>query len=212
MAKSRISKLVEPYVITKGRRFRLKDVDPGDTAGFDPEKEIAEAALAEGVTRLRLLQEKLYAQNSWGVLLIFQAMDAAGKGGAVEHVMSGVNPAGVEVYSFKAPSSEERDHDFMWRSYRRLPERGRVGIFDRSYYEEVLVVRVHPEFLEGSQIPRRLLTRQSGTSVSRTFAPSNAISRARAMSSAILPACARGTIEAALALDESDKNWKIQHR
>ena len=160
MAKSRISKLIEPYVITKGSKFRLKDIDPGDTSGFRPEKEVAEAALAEGVVRLRKLQEKLYAQNNWGVLLIFQALDAAGKGGAVEHVMSGVDPAGVEVYAFKAPSPEERDHDFMWRSLKRLPERGRIGIFDRSYYEEVLVVRVHPEILEGSQIPRPLVSKQ----------------------------------------------------
>ena len=112
------------------------------------------------MAKLRKLQEKLYAQNNWGVLLIFQALDAAGKGGAVEHVMSGVDPAGVEVYALKAPSPEERDHDFMWRSFKRLPERGRIGIFDRSYYEEVLIVRVHPEILEGSQIPRRLVTKQ----------------------------------------------------
>jgi len=160
MAKTRIGKLIEPYVITKGNKFRLKDIDPGDTRGFKPEKEVAEAALAEGVAKLRKLQEKLYAQNNWGVLLIFQALDAAGKGGAVEHVMSGVDPAGVEVYALKAPSPEERDHDFMWRSFKRLPERGRIGIFDRSYYEEVLIVRVHPEILEGSQIPRRLVTKR----------------------------------------------------
>ena len=160
MAKTRISWLVEPYVITKGRKFRLEDIDPGDTRGFKPEKAVAEAALAEGVAKLRKLQEKLYAQNNWGVLLIFQALDAAGKGGAVEHVMSGVDPAGVEVYALKAPSPEERDHDFMWRSFKRLPERGRIGIFDRSYYEEVLIVRVHPEILDGSQIPRPLLTKQ----------------------------------------------------
>jgi PPK2 family polyphosphate:nucleotide phosphotransferase len=159
MAKSRISKLIEPYVITRGNKFRLKDIDPGDTGGFKPEKEVAQAALAEGVAKLRKLQEKLYAQNSWGVLLVFQALDAAGKGGAVEHVMSGVDPAGVEVYALKAPSPEERDHDFMWRSFKRLPERGRIGIFDRSYYEEVLIVRVHPEILDGSQIPRRLVTK-----------------------------------------------------
>ena len=159
MAKSRISKLIEPYVITKGRKFRLKDIDPGDTGGIKADKAGAEAALAEGVARLRKLQEKLYAQNNWGVLLIFQALDAAGKCGAVEHVMSGVDPAGVEVCSFKAPSPEERDHDFMWRSFKRLPERGRIGIFDRSYYEEVLIVRVHPEILAGAPIPRPLVTK-----------------------------------------------------
>ena len=160
MAKSRISKLIEPYVITKGRKFRLKDFDPGDTGGFKPDKAVAEAALAEGVAKLRKLQEKLYAQNNWGVLLILQALDAAGKGGVVEHVMSGVDPAGVEVHSFKAPSPEERDHDFMWRSFRRLPERGRIGIFDCSYYEEVLIVRVHPEILAGASIPGPLVTKQ----------------------------------------------------
>jgi PPK2 family polyphosphate:nucleotide phosphotransferase len=159
MAKSRISKLIQPYVITKGRKFRLKDIDPGDTGGIKADKAGAEAALAEGVARLRKLQEKLYAQNNWGVLLIFQALDAAGKGGAVEHVMSGVDPAGVEVCSFKAPSPEERDHDFMWRSFKRLPERGRIGIFDRSYYEEVLIVRVHSEILAGAPIPSPLVTK-----------------------------------------------------
>ena len=160
MAKKRIHELIKPYVITKGSKFRLKDFDPGDTGGFKPEKEVAEAALAQGVSMLRKLQEKLYAQNNWGVLLIFQALDAAGKGGAVEHVMSGVDPAGVEVYALKAPSPEDRDHDFMWRSFKRLPERGRIGIFDRSYYEEVLIVRVHPEILQGSQIPKALVTKR----------------------------------------------------
>ncbi len=160
MAKNRIHELIKPYVITKGSKFRLKDVDPGDTGGFKPDKDVAEAALAQGVSMLRKLQEKLYAQNNWGVLLIFQALDAAGKGGAVEHVMSGVDPAGVEVYALKAPSPEDRDHDFMWRSFKRLPERGRIGIFDRSYYEEVLIVRVHPEILKGSQIPTPLVTKR----------------------------------------------------
>ena len=160
MAKKRIHELIKPYVITKGSKFRLKDFDPGDTGGLKPEKAVAEAALAQGVSMLRKLQEKLYAQNNWGVLLIFQALDAAGKGGAVEHVMSGVDPAGVEVYALKAPSPEDRDHDFMWRSFKRLPERGRIGIFDRSYYEEVLIVRVHPEILQGSQIPRALVTKR----------------------------------------------------
>jgi PPK2 family polyphosphate:nucleotide phosphotransferase len=159
MAKSRVRDLVDSYLVSKGRKFRLKDIDPGDTAGFKPDKEVARATLAEGVKRLRDLQEKLYAQDNWGVLLIFQALDAAGKGGAIEHVMSGVNPAGVEVYSFKAPSPEERDHDFMWRNFKRLPERGRIGIFDRSYYEEVLIVRVHPEILNGQSVPKRLVSK-----------------------------------------------------
>jgi PPK2 family polyphosphate:nucleotide phosphotransferase len=160
MGRSRLSQFVEPYLIRHGEKFRLKDVDPGDCAGFSPGKKLADDVLEEGIERLRDLQEKLYAQDRWGVLLIFQALDAAGKGGAIEHVMSGVNPQGVEVFSFKAPSDEERDHDFMWRNFRRLPERGRIGIFDRSYYEEVLVARVHPEILEGQKIPDRLVTRK----------------------------------------------------
>lgn len=159
MAKSRVHDLVKRYLVTKGRKFRLKDVDPDDTAGMKIDKEGAKQLLAQGVARLRELQEKLSAQDNWGVLLIFQALDAAGKGGAIEHVMSGVNPAGVEVASFKAPSAEERDHDFMWRNFKHLPQRGRIGIFDRSYYEEVLVVRVHPEILEGQSIPKSLVSK-----------------------------------------------------
>ena len=160
MAKNRIRKLIEPYVVTKGKRFRLKDFDPDDTAGLDIEKKLASDLLQEGVGRLCDLQEKLYAQNTWGVLLIFQAMDAAGKGGAIEHVMTGVNPEGCQVFSFKSPSVEERDHDFLWRNLLRLPERGRIGIFDRSYYEEVLIARVQPEILAGQKIPPELVTKR----------------------------------------------------
>ena len=149
--------LAEVYRTTDGRRFRLKDIDPGDTQGLKS-KEKARAALEEGVLRLRELQEKLYAQDRWAVLLIFQAMDAAGKDSTVEHVMSGVNPQGCQVYSFKAPSSEELDHDFLWRTMRCLPERGRIGIFNRSYYEEVLVVRVHPEILKNQRLAPSLVT------------------------------------------------------
>jgi PPK2 family polyphosphate:nucleotide phosphotransferase len=159
MAKTRIRKLIEPYLVTKGKRFRLKDFDPDDTADLDIEKKLAADLLQEGVGQLADLQEKLNAQNTWGVLLIFQAMDAAGKGGAIEHVMSGVNPEGCQVFSFKSPSVEERDHDFLWRNLLRLPERGRIGIFDRSYYEEVLIVRVHPEVLAGQKIPPQLVTK-----------------------------------------------------
>ena len=128
--------LAEAYQIIDGKKFRLKDIDPDDTQGLKL-KEGAQAALAKGIARLRELQEKLYAQNRWAVLLIFQAMDAAGKDSTIGHVMSGVNPQGCEVYSFKTPSAEELDHDFLWRTTRRLPERGRIGIFNRSYYEEV---------------------------------------------------------------------------
>jgi len=148
----------KPFRVDDGRKFRLKDVDPGDTGGLHAKDEAREW-LRQGVRRLAELQEKLYAQDSWGVLLIFQAMDAAGKDGAIKHVMSGVNPQGTQVYSFKAPSAEELDHDYMWRCFKGLPERGRIGIFNRSYYEEVLVVRVHPEFLAGQKLPPARLTK-----------------------------------------------------
>jgi PPK2 family polyphosphate:nucleotide phosphotransferase len=152
------SKLVEPYRVEDGSKFRLKDFDPGDT-GKIHSKERAEQLLAQGIASLSELQDKLYAQNHWGVLLIFQAMDAAGKDGVIKHVMSGVNPQGVPVYSFKTPSTEELNHDYMWRQMQRVPERGRIGIFNRSYYEEVLVVRVHPELLKNERIPPSLVTK-----------------------------------------------------
>jgi PPK2 family polyphosphate:nucleotide phosphotransferase len=156
---SRIRKFVRPYRVDDGRKFRLKDHDAGDSNGLDS-KEKAEKLLARGVERLAELQEMLYAQDKWAVLLIFQAMDAAGKDGAVKHVMSGINPQGCQVYSFKAPTSEELDHDFLWRTAKSLPERGRIGIFNRSYYEEVLVVRVHPEILEKQKLPKPLITKR----------------------------------------------------
>jgi PPK2 family polyphosphate:nucleotide phosphotransferase len=144
--------------VDDGREFRLKDVDPADTGDFRSRDE-AHDLLAQGVACLSELQEKLYAQDRWSLLLIFQAMDAAGKDGTIKHVMSGVNPQGCQVYSFKAPSTEELDHDFLWRTTRCLPERGRIGIFNRSYYEEVLVVRVHPEILDSQRLPSSLVTR-----------------------------------------------------
>jgi PPK2 family polyphosphate:nucleotide phosphotransferase len=150
--KSDARRFVDPFTVTNGRRFRLKDFDPRDTRGLKDKVE-AEHALAAGIERLATLQEKLYAQDRWGVLLVFQAMDAAGKDSAIKHVMSGVNPQGCQVFSFKAPSAEELDHDFLWRTTRCLPERGRIGIFNRSYYEEVLVVRVHPELLSAQRLP-----------------------------------------------------------
>jgi len=150
--------IAEPYCVRGGKKFRLKDVDPGDTAGYTSEdKARAKQALQTGVQALSKLQEVLYAQDRWGVVLIFQAMDAAGKDGAIKHVMSGVNPQGCQVYSFKAPSAEELDHDFLWRCFKQLPERGRIGVFNRSYYEEVLAVRVHPELLERQKLPPKLL-------------------------------------------------------
>jgi PPK2 family polyphosphate:nucleotide phosphotransferase len=151
--------LSAPYCVTKGRKFRLKDVDPGDTGPFKRgEKDRAQAMLQEGVQAMDALQDMLYAQDKWAVLLMFQAMDAAGKDGAIEHVMSGINPQGCQVASFKAPSAEELDHDFLWRCQRHLPERGRIGIFNRSYYEEVLVVRVHPEILARQKLPPDLVS------------------------------------------------------
>ena len=153
--------LSRPFRFTKGKNFRLKDVDPNDTLSFTKEadKPRAKEALAMGVTALAGLQEKLYAQDKWALLLIFQAMDAAGKDGAIKHVMSGINPQGCEVHSFKAPGSEDLDHDYLWRCSKVLPNRGTIGIFNRSYYEEVLVVRVHPEFLAEEKLPSQLVTR-----------------------------------------------------
>lgn len=160
MARTRLEQIVDPYVIRQGGTFRLKDHDPGDTGGLAGDKARAGELLAEGLARLQALQEKLYADNRWGILLIFQGMDASGKDGAVKHVMSGVNPQGCQVHSFKQPSTEELDHDFMWRCMRRLPERGRIGIFNRSYYEDVLVVRVHERLLQAQRLPGRLVTRR----------------------------------------------------
>ena len=155
----RAERFAKPFRVENGRRFRLKDVDPDDTGPIKSRKQ-AERWLERGVARLAQLQEKLYAQDRWALLLIFQAMDAAGKDGTIKHVMSGVNPQGCQVYSFKAPSAEELDHDFLWRTSRCLPERGRIGIFNRSYYEETLVVRVHPEALDNQKLPDPLVTRR----------------------------------------------------
>jgi PPK2 family polyphosphate:nucleotide phosphotransferase len=152
------SKLVKPYRVKDGKDFRLKDYDPAQTGGVDSKDE-AKQLLESGVARLAELQDMLYAQDSWALLLIFQAMDAAGKDGAIKHVMSGVNPQGCQVYSFKAPSAEELDHDYLWRTMKCLPERGRIGIFNRSYYEEVLVVRVHSELLKAQHIPQSVVTK-----------------------------------------------------
>jgi PPK2 family polyphosphate:nucleotide phosphotransferase len=156
----RAREFVKPFRVTDGESFRLKDIDPGDTLGLNSEdKPRAKEALALGVQALAGLQDMLYAQSRWGLLLIFQAMDAAGKDGGIKHVMSGVNPQGVQVYSFKSPSAEDLSHDYMWRCMKNLPERGRIGIFNRSYYEETLVVRVHPEFLASQKIPPELVTK-----------------------------------------------------
>jgi PPK2 family polyphosphate:nucleotide phosphotransferase len=151
-------KLARPYCVSDGEKFRLKDIDPGETGDLKNEdKPRAKEILHLGVEALATLQDLLYADDRWGVLLIFQAMDAAGKDSAIKHVMSGINPQGCQVASFKTPSTEELDHDFLWRCTKQLPERGRIGIFNRSYYEEVLVVRVHPELLEYQKIPQGLV-------------------------------------------------------
>jgi PPK2 family polyphosphate:nucleotide phosphotransferase len=151
--------LARPFRISKGKNFRLKDVDPDNTLDFTKEadKPRAKEALAMGVAALAELQDQLYAQDKWAVLLIFQAMDAAGKDGAIKHVMSGVNPQGCQVNSFKSPSAEDLDHDYLWRCMKHLPNRGQIGIFNRSYYEEVLVVRIHPEFLAKQKMPPKLV-------------------------------------------------------
>jgi PPK2 family polyphosphate:nucleotide phosphotransferase len=154
----RAAKFSEPYCITDGGKFRLKHIDPDDTGDLEAEdKPRSKEVLEQGTQLVAELQDKLYAQDRWAVLLIFQAMDAAGKDGAIKHVMSGINPQGCQVFSFKGPSAEDLDHDYLWRCMKCLPERGRIGIFNRSYYEEVLVVRVHPEFLRGQKVPSELV-------------------------------------------------------
>jgi PPK2 family polyphosphate:nucleotide phosphotransferase len=150
------SKLSKPYRVEDGKKFRLKDFDPEDTGSLKSKDE-AEELLNRSIVELAALQDKLYAQDRWAILLVFQAMDAAGKDSAIKHVMSGVNPQGCQVYSFKAPSPEELDHDYLWRTMVRIPERGRIGIFNRSYYEEVLIVRVHPDIFGREKIPTALI-------------------------------------------------------
>jgi len=158
--RERAHDLAIPFRVTKGDSFRLKDIDPGDTLWLKNEdKAKAKEALVAGMVTMSALQEKLYAQAKWSLLLIFQAMDAAGKDGAIKHVMSGLNPQGCQVHSFKAPSNEDLDHDYLWRCLKVLPSRGMIGIFNRSYYEEVLVVRVHPELLDKQRIPRELVSK-----------------------------------------------------
>jgi PPK2 family polyphosphate:nucleotide phosphotransferase len=156
----RARKFAKPYCISEGKKFRLKDIDPDDTGSVtSDDKARAKELLEEGVEVLAELQDVLYAQDQWSILLIFQAMDAAGKDGAIKHVMSGVNPQGCQVFSFKGPSAQDLKHDYLWRCLKCLPERGRIGIFNRSYYEETLVVRVHPELLAKQKIPPQLVSK-----------------------------------------------------
>ena len=157
LSRKQVRRIIDRYRVTTGKGFRLKDHDPTDTAGHLLPKAQAQAMLANGVSRLAVLQERLYAQSAWSMLCVLQAMDAAGKDGTIKHVMSGVNPQGVQVTSFKAPGPEELAHDFLWRANRALPTRGHIGIFNRSHYEEVLVVRVHPELLERQNLPKELV-------------------------------------------------------
>ncbi len=155
----KIPKLISPYEVSCSKGFRLKNFNPGDTQGFDLKAE-AEAYLAKNIQRLSEMQQRLYAQDRWSILLVFQAMDAAGKDSSIRNVMSGINPQGCQVFSFKQPSSEDLSHDYLWRASKSLPQRGRIGIFNRSYYEEVLIVRVHSQLLEQERIPPSLITKK----------------------------------------------------
>src|ERR1700680_4229587 len=151
-------RIVSPYCVTDGKKFRLKDFDPADTNGIKSKK-AAESMLESSSVMLAEMQEKLYAQDVWALLLIFQGMDAAGKDGAIKHVMTGINPQGCDVHSFKEPTKQELEHDFLWREHKVVPGRGKIGIFNRSYYEEVLVVRVHPHLLKAEELPDELITK-----------------------------------------------------
>jgi len=153
------SDIIKRYCVRKGSEFRLAEINPADKCGLDIEKDQAKALLDQGVKRLTALQERLYAEHAYAILVILQGLDASGKDSVIKHVMSGVNPQGCEVHSFKAPSPEELDHDYLWRAAVALPRRGHIGIFNRSYYEEVLVVRVHPELIERQSLPPKLVTK-----------------------------------------------------
>ena len=199
------------YRVDNGKKFRLKDFEPDDTSGVKSRKQ-AEKVLPLGIERMADLQDKLYAQDRWAILLIFQAMDAAGKDGAIKHVMSGVNPQGCQVYSFKQPSAEEIDHDFLWRTNKCIPERGRIGIFNRSYYEEVLVVRVHKEMLEREKMPPSLVTKNIWN---ERFADINAYEQYLSRNGVVIRKfflnLSRDEQKRRFLkrLDEPDKNWKL---
>ncbi len=201
----------ERFVVPAGKPFKLADHDPDDTADFKS-KEDAAKRLEKGVARLRELQEVLYAQDNWALLLIFQAMDAAGKDSTIAHVMSGINPQGCQVYSFKTPSAEELDHDYLWRNHRCLPERGRIGVFNRSYYEEVLVVRVHPAILAAEKLPKKLVTRQIWK---ERFEDINAFERYLARNGTVIRKFFLNVSKDEQKkrfldrLDEPEKNWKF---
>jgi PPK2 family polyphosphate:nucleotide phosphotransferase len=211
MKNKKIEKLAHTFRVDSGKHFKLKDYDPAAT-GHWSSKEHAAEALQDGIARTAELQDKLYAQDNWSLLLIFQAMDAAGKDGAIKHVMSGVNPQGCQVYSFKAPSDVELQHDFLWRTTRDLPERGHIGIFNRSYYEEVLVVRVHPEILESQKTPSSLVGKKIWD---ERFEDIRCFERHMARSGTVirkffLHVSKKEQKDRFLArLDEPEKNWKF---
>jgi PPK2 family polyphosphate:nucleotide phosphotransferase len=207
--------IARSFRVDDGKKFRLKEFAPGETLGLKHRegiKDLAAETLQEEIELLSEMQDKLYAQDRWGLLLIFQAMDAAGKDGTIKHVMSGINPQGCQVYSFKAPSPEELDHDFLWRTSRCLPERGRIGIFNRSYYEEVLAVRVHPEFLEKQRLPPSLLTdriwkeRFEDISSFERYATRNGIAIRKFFLNVSRDEQKKRFLER---LDNPDKNWKF---
>jgi PPK2 family polyphosphate:nucleotide phosphotransferase len=211
VGKTKTDDFLERFRIESGRGFRLKNFDPADTHGFNSKKK-AEDRLAQDIERLTDLQEKLYAQDSWALLIVLQAMDAAGKDGTIKHVMSGVNPEGCDVVSFKTPTPEELDHDYLWRTTMRLPERGRIGIFNRSYYEDVLILRVHPEMLETNKLPKSLVTRKLWK---ERYEDINAYERHLARSGTVILKfflhLSRGEqLKRFLArLDHPEKNWKF---
>ena len=211
MKPKQIRKLIEPFRVENGRKFRLKDIDPNESGSKGLEGQ-ADALLAEGIARMRELQARLYAQNEWSLLLIFQAMDAAGKDGTIKHVMGGIDPTGVQVFSFKQPSSEELDHDFMWRCLKSLPERGRIGIFNRSYYEETLIVRVHPEYLAAQHLPAKLTGKKIWQ---HRFEDINAIERYLSRNSVVIRKFFLHVSKEEQRkrfferLDRPDKNWKF---
>jgi PPK2 family polyphosphate:nucleotide phosphotransferase len=213
MTRKDLKEFTRPYRISDGKRFRLKAIDPADTGNLGSEdKEESRDLLKRGVELLSSLQEKLYAQDCWALLLIFQAMDAAGKDGTIKHVMSGVNPQGCQVFSFKAPSQEELDHDYLWRTTKAMPERGRIGIFNRSYYEEVLVVPVHPEILQRQRIPPALVTKHIWK---ERYEDINALERyltrnGIAIRKFFLHVSAEEQLKRLLArLEDPQKNWKF---
>jgi PPK2 family polyphosphate:nucleotide phosphotransferase len=209
----KLRSLATHYRIDHGKKFHLRDFDPGDTAGLSKEiKEESEQLLQRSTQLLAEMQDKLYAQDRWGLLLIFQAMDAAGKDGTIKHVMSGVNPQGCQVFSFKSPSPEELSHGYLWRTSKCMPGRGRIGIFNRSYYEEVLVVRVHPEVLEAERLPKEALgpriwkERFEDISAFERYATRNGIAIRKFFLNVSKEEQKRRFLSR---LDEPEKNWKF---